>query len=58
MTTLTHHVPKLGLVMLLLAWWGLQLCSVPAGANEESPLKPIDTFSPKATAKLGRTHLG
>jgi hypothetical protein len=44
--------------MLLLAWWGLQLCSVPAGANEENPLKPIDTFSPKATAKLGRPHLG
>ncbi len=41
--------PKPRLVAALLALWVLQLWAIPAYASEESPLKPIDTSSPRAT---------
>ena len=37
------------LVAFLLALWLLQLWAIPADADVESPLKPIDTSSPRAT---------
>jgi len=42
-------MPKLRLVAALLALWILQLWAIPADAGVESPLKPIDTSSPRAT---------
>ena len=42
-------IPKPRLVAALLALWVLQLWAIPADAGVESPLKPIDTSSPRAT---------
>ena len=42
-------IPKPRLVAALLALWLLQLWTIPADAGVESPLKPIDTSSPRAT---------
>ena len=42
-------LPKPRLVAALLALWLLQLWTIPADAGVESPLKPIDTSSPRAT---------
>ena len=42
-------IPKPRLVAALLALWVLQLWVIPADAGVESPLKPIDTSSPRAT---------
>ncbi len=53
MTNKPHHrlffIPKPRLVAALLALWLLQLWTIPADAGVESPLKPIDTSSPRAT---------
>ena len=42
-------IPKSRLVATLLVLWVLQLWVVPADAGVESPLKPIDTSSPRDT---------
>ena len=42
-------IPKPRLVAALLTLWMLQLWAIPANASMESPLKPIDTSSPRAT---------
>ena len=42
-------IPKPRLVATLLVLWVLQLWVVPADAGVESPLKPIDTSSPRDT---------
>ena len=42
-------IPEPRLVATLLALWVLQLWVIPADAGVESPLKPIDTSSPRAT---------
>ncbi|MGZ8245821.1 mechanosensitive ion channel family protein [Methylomagnum sp.] len=48
MTRPIHRTPKLCFILLLLAGWVLPF-SIPAAANAESPLKPIDTSSPRTT---------
>jgi MscS family membrane protein len=45
----SFSVAKPCFVVLLLALWVFQLWPMPANAGEESPLKPIDTSSPRAT---------
>lgn len=42
-------IPKLHLAAPILALFIIQLWAIPAKAVEESPLKPIDTSSPRAT---------
>lgn len=41
--------PKASIATLLVIGWVLQIWPPPAGAGEESPLKPIDTSSPRVT---------
>jgi MscS family membrane protein len=52
MISTRHHlffIPRPYLVAAFLALWLLQLWAMPANAEVESPLKPIDTSSPRST---------
>jgi MscS family membrane protein len=42
-------IPKPRFVVIFVVLWLLQLWAIPAHADVESPLKPIDTSSPRAT---------
>ena len=45
----SFSLPKPCFVVVLLALWLFQLWAMPARADEENPLRPIDTSSPRAT---------